>query len=178
MTEFNEWESFYLIVGGAAGALIGLQFVVLTLFAQRPQTTEPDAGHAFSTPTVVNFSVVLFVAAVLRMPWQKVFWPGIMWGIIGLLGVLYSASVVRRMTTQTTYKPEFIDWLTYAILPAIGYAALMFSAIFIRGRLRESLFVVAAASLLFLFTGIYNAWDAVTYHVFEEVAGHRTQRRK
>ena len=31
MTEFAEWESFYLIVGGAAGALIGLQFVVMTL---------------------------------------------------------------------------------------------------------------------------------------------------
>jgi len=30
MTELAEWESFYIIVGPAAGALIGLQFVVLT----------------------------------------------------------------------------------------------------------------------------------------------------
>ena len=28
------------------------------------------------------------------------------------------------------------------------------------------LFVVAAAALLLLFTGIHNAWDAVTYHVY------------
>ena len=27
MPELDEWESFYLIVGGAAGALIGLQLV-------------------------------------------------------------------------------------------------------------------------------------------------------
>ena len=33
MSEFDEWDSFYLIVGGAAGALIGLQFVVMTLVA-------------------------------------------------------------------------------------------------------------------------------------------------
>ena len=33
MPEFVEWESFYVIVGAAAGALIGLQLVVLTLIA-------------------------------------------------------------------------------------------------------------------------------------------------
>src|SRR6267143_826554 len=36
MSEFAEWDSFYVIVGSAAGALIGLQFVVLTLIAERP----------------------------------------------------------------------------------------------------------------------------------------------
>jgi hypothetical protein len=33
--EFEVWESFYAIVGAAAGALIGLQFVVMTLIAER-----------------------------------------------------------------------------------------------------------------------------------------------
>ena len=36
MSELSEWDSFYVIVGGAAGALIGLQFVVMTLIAERP----------------------------------------------------------------------------------------------------------------------------------------------
>ena len=36
MAEFREWDSFYVILGGAAAALIGLQFVVLTLIAERP----------------------------------------------------------------------------------------------------------------------------------------------
>ena len=36
MTELAEWESFYIIVGPSAGALIGLQFVVLTLIGERP----------------------------------------------------------------------------------------------------------------------------------------------
>ena len=31
---------------------------------------------------------------------------------------------------------------------------------------RPALFVVGAATLLLLFVGIHNAWDAVTYHVF------------
>jgi len=30
MEALKEWESFYVIVGSSAGALIGLQFVVMT----------------------------------------------------------------------------------------------------------------------------------------------------
>lgn len=44
--KLGEWESVYLIVGGAAGALIGLQFVVMTLIAERP----PVQSSAFITP--------------------------------------------------------------------------------------------------------------------------------
>jgi len=31
MTALSGWENFYVIVGSSAGALIGLQFVVITL---------------------------------------------------------------------------------------------------------------------------------------------------
>ncbi len=30
---------------------------------------------------------------------------------------------------------------------------------------RRALFVVAVATLIFLFVGIRNSWDAITYHV-------------
>ena len=70
MSQFAEWESFYLIVGSAAGALIGLQFVVITLIAERPPPEE--AGAAFATPTIVHFSVVLLLSAVLRAPWHAI----------------------------------------------------------------------------------------------------------
>jgi hypothetical protein len=36
MTALSEWENFYVIVGSSAGALIGLQFVVITLIAVIP----------------------------------------------------------------------------------------------------------------------------------------------
>ena len=35
MPNLAEWDSFYVILGSAAGALIGLQFVAMTLIAQR-----------------------------------------------------------------------------------------------------------------------------------------------
>lgn len=36
----------------------------------------------------------------------------------------------------------------------------------LRRRTRKALFGVGAATLLLLFAGIHNAWDAVAYHVF------------
>ena len=47
MTELAEWESFYIIVGPSAGALIGLQFVVLTLIGERPSLRMAEAGSIY-----------------------------------------------------------------------------------------------------------------------------------
>src|SRR6185437_176687 len=58
VSELSEWDSFYVIVGSAAGALVGLQFVVMTLIAERPPVRSPEAGSAFATPTVLHFSSV------------------------------------------------------------------------------------------------------------------------
>ena len=52
MPELGEWGNFYMMVGSAAGALIGLQFVVLTLIADRALPISADANAAFSTPTI------------------------------------------------------------------------------------------------------------------------------
>ena len=50
MPELAKWDGFYVIVGSAAGALIGLQFVVITLIAQTPAVRAPEAGAAFAVP--------------------------------------------------------------------------------------------------------------------------------
>lgn len=43
MTALAAWANFYVIVGSSAGALIGLQFVVITLIAEMPI---PDLARA------------------------------------------------------------------------------------------------------------------------------------
>jgi hypothetical protein len=63
-TALDGWENFYVIVGSSAGALIGLQFVVITLIADMPiARSDAQAGGAFATPSVVHFGVVLLLSA-------------------------------------------------------------------------------------------------------------------
>jgi uncharacterized membrane protein len=70
MIAFNGWENFYVIVGSAAGALIGLQFVVVTLIADTPSLRTAEAGAAFATPTIVHFGATLLLSAVASVPWK------------------------------------------------------------------------------------------------------------
>lgn len=166
MTELAEWDSFYLIVGTAAGALIGLQFVVMTLLATMPLRNRADAGAAFGTPTVVHFGTVLFLSALMRAPWQSVSSAAVMWGVLGSIAIVYAVIVCRRMINQTSYEPEFEDWLFHACLPLIAYGTLILTALFAGSYGRVALFGVGFSVLLLLFVGIHNSWDAVTWHIF------------
>lgn len=166
-TPLAGWENFYVIVGSSAGALIGLQFVVITLIADLPIGRGAEqAGEAFATPTIVHFGTVLLLSAILNAPWHGIHDAAICWGITGAAGMAYAAIVLRRVRRQTAYQPEFEDWLFHLFLPIAAYAMLTGSALWAIWNPRAALFVVAAAALLLLFAGIHNAWDAVIYHVF------------
>jgi hypothetical protein len=164
MPGFAEWESFYVIVGAAAGALIGLQFVVMTLLAEKPQIASPEAGAAFATPNVVHFSAALLLSALMRVPWHGIGAAALAWGIVGLAGLVYVAIVVRRMRSQHAYAPDWEDWSWHVVLPLVAYALLLVSAV-ARSHEEAALMSVAAATLLQLFIGIHNSWDAIAYHV-------------
>lgn len=167
MTPLAAWENFYVIVGSSAGALIGLQFVVITLIANRPVGPgQEQAGAAFATPTIVHFCVVLLLAGVQSAPWRGVGPVALIWGLLGLSGMVYELIVARRMRAQTAYAPVFEDWLFHVLLPLAGYAAIAAMAWIARSNMDDALYVMSAAALLLLFVGIHNAWDAVTYHVF------------
>jgi hypothetical protein len=167
MTVLAGWENFYVIVGSSAGALIGLQFVVITLIANRPIAPGlAQASSAFATPTIVHFGTVLLLSAVLSAPWHGVCGAAVVCGLLGLSGIVYEVIVARRMRVQTAYEPEFEDWLFHVLLPFAAYAMLSIAAYATRNHVRVALFGVATAALLLLFAGIHNAWDAVTYHVF------------
>jgi len=165
MTALEGWENFYVIVGSSAGALIGLQFVVLTLIAERPPLRAAEAGAAFATPTIVHFGVVLLLSAIVSVPWSGTGIVSVLWGLVGFCGMVYTLVVARRLRVQTTYKPVFEDWLFHVLLPLAAYAMAAASAFMAQSLARPATFVISAAALLLLFIGIHNAWDAVTYHV-------------
>ena len=166
MTELTEWNAFYVIVGSSAGALIGLQFVVLTLISERTQIREPAATDAFATPSVVHFAIVLVLSAVLSAPWRGVGGIAVFAALVGIAGIIYTLIVARRMRMQKVYQPVLEDWAFHVLLPLIAYGTVLLSAYVVTQNTRRALFLLGGATLLFLFVGIHNAWDSVTYAVF------------
>jgi hypothetical protein len=167
MTALTEWQNFYVIVGSSAGALIGLQFVVMALIANMPGL-RLQGGEAFVTPAIVHFGTAMFLAGVMSAPWHGMEPVVLLWGLTGIVGVLYAVTIVLRLRKQDAYHPEFEDWLFHAVLPCLAYAGLIASASVGFLFERPALFGVAAATVLLLFIGIHNAWDNVAYHVFKK----------
>jgi hypothetical protein len=96
MTALDGWGNFYVIVGSSAGALIGLQFVVMTLIANMPLSRgDAQAGDTVTTPTVVHFGVVLLLSAAGSALWDGIAAVAALWGLVGLGGVVYVVLVGR-----------------------------------------------------------------------------------
>ena len=166
------WGSFYVIVGSSAGALTGLQFVVITLVVQTGRVRgRGESISAFGTPNVVHFCAALLVAAILTTPWSALRPAGLAVAGCGVLGVLYSVVVLRRALRQREYQPVLEDWLWHTILPMLAYSALFVAGAVLEWNTADMLFVIATAALLLVFVGIHNAWDTVTYVTVGQGAG-------
>jgi hypothetical protein len=151
MTELAGRTNFYVIVGSSAGALIGLQFVVMALVVDLPRTQEQArAAHAFVTPNIIHFGAVLLLSAVVCAPWHTMSPATLIFGVLGLCGVAKSIIVTRRLRIQTSYRPEFEDRLFHCLLPFVAYTTLALSSSAAQLRAYTPMFG------LLLFVGIHN----------------------
>ena len=173
-TALSSWESFYVIVGSSAGALTGLQFVVIALIAEGRTPGSMREIRAFGTPNIVHFGASLLVSAILSAPWRTPSSAGVALAVCGVAGVVYAIQVIRHARLTTAYKPDAGDWIWYVISPLLLYSAWTASAVLLVWNHAGALFAVAAVALLLLLLGIHNAWDSITYIAIE----HSRRRKK
>ena len=162
-SQLGHWDNFYVIVGSSAGALTGLQFVVIALVAEAQAAESMLEIRAFGSPTVVHFCAALLISAILCAPWEALSSAAIALGLCGAGGLVYAMTVIRHARRQTGYHPDTEDWAWYIVLPLVTYATLVGTAIGLGSHPRQCLFIVAGATLSLLFIGIHNSWDTVTY---------------
>jgi hypothetical protein len=168
------WESFYVIVGSSAGALIGLQFVVVTIIAESRVRSSGHELAAFGTPTVMHFVAVLLIAAIVSAPWPSLALPSVAFGVSGAFGLAYEARVLLRTQRQTRYKMVLEDWVWHIILPFLAYAGLASGSVLLRSHPARALFDIGGAALLLLLIGIHNAWDTTTWVLMDSSRPRQT----
>ena len=159
----SHWANFYVIVGSSAGALTGLQFVVITLVAQANVASTIREIRAFASPTVVQFCAALLISAVMTAPWDALYHVGLCLAALGIAGLAYATTVIRHARRQTGYAPDAGDWFWYISLPLIAYTGLAAEGILLFWDIQWCLSLIAPTALVLLFIGIHNSWDTVTY---------------
>jgi hypothetical protein len=159
------WDNFYIMAGTAGATLIGLLFVIITLGTHLSSSRVAQGARAFLTPTLVHFGSVLFQALVVLVPWPSV-WPvGVILGFCGLVGLVYLMDIIFKRRKVQFVSLHLLDGIPYAGIPALANLNLIAGAI---GMIAEKSFApycLAGAITLFLFAGIYGAWDLTLWIV-------------
>jgi len=163
--QLSGWSNFYVIVGSSAGALIGLQFVVIALVSSLRPETAAGGARAYATPTVTFFATVLLTSALLSIPHQTRGWVVAELLSIGLIGTLYVMRVSRHIRVLEAYTADKGDWAWFLVLPLTAFVAMFASGVVLWSKPGAALDIAAGSALLLLFVGVHNAWDGAVYMV-------------
>lgn len=64
MESLKQWHDFFVVMGAAAGTLIGSMFVVVSIGSGIITRDRAAMGHLFVTATIIHLATVLFACAV------------------------------------------------------------------------------------------------------------------
>jgi len=155
---FNRWDSFYVLLGSASGALIGLLFIVVTLTSNMDRDRALEGASRYMTPTVVKFTAVMLISAIAAAPLDADLqrWLLLVLGVVLLAWALVNCwrMFFRPIDGQPSH---WTDPWCYAAAPAGLYLALGVAAL---AGSAAGVGIVAAAILVL---GVRNAWDLITW---------------
>ena len=156
---FNGWTDFFTLTGTAGGTLVGLLFVVVTLGTGLSTARKLDIAHASLTPALYSFAGVLLQSMVVLVPWQSN-WPGgVIFVVLGVLGLIYRIHAVRvRRHLHLKAIKSKTDRLLHNVTPIIASLILICGGAGLIAGAAFAPFAVAGSTTLLLLSGIYRTW--------------------
>jgi hypothetical protein len=161
---FRDWSDFYLLVGSAAAALIGLLFVVASLTSGLERSTVQRGARLYLTPIIFHLAALVVLSAVAMMPEVPRPAAASVAGAAAAAGLLYAIMVVRGILGPTHEEsPHWTDKWFYGVAPGALYLLL--------GLVSAGMWLgadwppmgQAAIALVLLLVAIRNAWDLATW---------------
>jgi len=170
----SEWETYFLMVGSSAAALIGLLFVVITLAGEATTTAladtkdpTPERGaRTFVSPTVFHFTVIVVICAVALIPNFSPHAMAAVAAIAGVIGIVCAAIVLSRLLRGRVNVPHWTDPLYYGVFPMFVYLWIVLSCLFVWSGSETGSYGIAIGTLGLLLLGIRDAWDLATWLAF------------
>jgi len=121
----DDWDGFYTLIGGTAGTLIGLIFVVITLGMEHAREGDTDRTQLFVTPILVYFASLLIISLAMIPPLSETM-RALALGVIGCVGLGYTINLAFLL--RHLAKPEETELGWDIVLPIAAYSLLVFSA--------------------------------------------------
>jgi hypothetical protein len=155
----HEWDTFATVIGGSAGALVGLLFVALSIHAGRIAKSASLRNRA--AQTAVIFAVVLLVSVLLAIPLQPEWLFGAELLALGILSA--GLLIVLDHRAGQTDSRKSIAQILHAVNPSTltaGGAAL--TGVLILCRISWAEFVLVPTVCGALVLGLASAFLLLT----------------
>jgi lysylphosphatidylglycerol synthetase-like protein (DUF2156 family) len=161
---FQGWDNFFYLIGSAAGALIGLMFVVITLTAGHEPRRVERGAPVYVTPIVFHFAVVFIISVMSLVPGISQSVAAAILGLCAIAGLAYSVVTTVRLCRSGWEDPipDWSDKCFYGFLPTIIYLALAAAAVAAPFSESKTVYAIGAIVTGLLLLGIRNAWDLAT----------------
>ena len=156
------WHEFYGLLGTAAGALVALLFVAVSIGAGSLSAERGGPTRTFTSPIVVHYTYVLFLSLVALVPVNTDRSLVAIVGVSAAAGLAYSSLILNRVMRSNTIT-DIDDRLGYGAGPVAAYAAALAAAAFIFCHSRIGPPLLAGALVLLLLVNIRNMWDLTVF---------------
>src|SRR3954468_9496601 len=157
------WSDFYLLIGSAAAALIGLLFVVTTLTAGRDRSEVQRGMRLYTSPIVFHLGLVLVLSGAGMAPALTPEGFGILCAVAGAAGAIACLRIAIGIHHSAGEGVRGFDVAWYGAAPALLYALLLGFGVCLATRCAWGAPGVAGALMAILLVSIHNAWDLVTW---------------
>ena len=156
----HEWQNYYTLLGEVSATLTGLMFVAASLGARLIDRASGPKVQTFMTPTVVYFSLVLLLSALMNAPVQTRLSLIVQFAAAGLFGCGYSLSHLPRLH-QFQHEGSLNNsvWPWTVALPLLASLWLLGAAAGSCWSLADGLDAAAVGVLLLVIIGLHNAWS-------------------
>jgi hypothetical protein len=155
----HEWDTFAVVLGGSAGALVGLLFVALSIHANRLATSADLRGRA--AQTMVIFAALLLTALLLAIPGQ----PDAVLGaeLITLALVIAVFLVFLDRLAGSTDSRETVAHMLDKVNPsAITATGVALTGVLLACGIRWAHFVLVPTAFIAMLGGLASAWLLLT----------------
>ena len=161
---FEGWQDYFLLVGSAAAALIGLLFIVVTLTIGRELSSIERGQKLYMTPIVFHLGGIVLLSGAAMAPVATPVLFGLASGIVALIGSVSCVRIGSEIYRMPVAPTKVYDMWWYGIIPAMAYLLLLPASALLAVTPSEwALTAVAALLMAQLLISIHSAWDLVTY---------------
>ena len=159
----EDWHDFYLLIGGAAGSLIGLLFVVVSLTAGGAMEQTDQGRRLYTSPVVGQLSVILGTGCLAMVPRLGDGVAGLLVAAAGLGGLAYMGWATWVFLFGKYDAAHWTDAWCYAVAPALLFALMAGAGVAVALAPGPGLMALAVSEGLLLAMCIRNAWDLITW---------------